>query len=175
MSAHLSPPRTLPLPLPQDRKAGDRAKSPHDSQELVGLAQFLGKRQAPWVPSRHFHSWGQPATTAPCATPSPTTWEHQRGVCAWLPRYPVSESTQVGSHRQHKSFFKEGSESHRTLQEGRVNPHFLLQLWKCPHIPQESATPRGAWACDEEEPFPLEILHRSQVLWAFYELAHPDL
>lgn len=58
------PPRTLPLPLPQERKAGNRAKSLHNSQELVGLAQFLDKHQEPWVPSRYFHSWGQSVTTA---------------------------------------------------------------------------------------------------------------
>jgi hypothetical protein len=46
----------FPFPLVQERKAGDRAKSLHKSQELAGLAQFLGKHLAPRVPGSHFHS-----------------------------------------------------------------------------------------------------------------------
>lgn len=42
-------------PFPE-KKIVHRAKRLCKSQELMGLAQFLGKHQAPRVPGSHFHS-----------------------------------------------------------------------------------------------------------------------
>lgn len=47
------PPTSLPC---QRRKAVDRAERLRKARELAGLAQFLGKHQAPRVPGSHFHS-----------------------------------------------------------------------------------------------------------------------
>lgn len=79
----LLPSTSLPC---QRRRAGDRAEKLHKARELVGLAQFLGKHQAPRVPGSHFHSPKllQAAVSALSAA-SPelpeASWGQQGGDC----------------------------------------------------------------------------------------------
>ena len=128
-----SPPRPPPVPrawssahqplpsasLPsQERKAIDRAKRLRKSRELAGLAQFLGKHQAPRVPGSHFHSLKLlRALSTSSPGPPEAIWGQQRGgreggrptpqlgggatVCAEIPRAPPKAPQQKGLGAQH--------------------------------------------------------------------------
>lgn len=78
------PATALPRPLLQERKAADRAERPCKSQELPGLAQFLGKHQAPRVPGSHFHSlkllWGRLCLSTASPGLQEASWGQQGGA-----------------------------------------------------------------------------------------------
>ena len=147
----------------------------------MGLAQFLGKHQAPWVPSRYIHSWGQPVTTVPASLcgphPPPPRDSREGSVHGFMGTGWVSECLcgliPTGNT---KASSKKGLRAPGHSRGGESTPHFLLQLWKCPHIPQESATPRGAWACPGEEPLSIRDFPQvSGPLGLFHETSHPDI
>lgn len=181
----------LSLPLPsQEKKAVDRAKRLRKSQELVGLAQFLGKHQAPRVPGSHFHSLKfhqSEADVSASSTASPglpeASWGQQR---SWAPGsktsaggpdslcwvFPTDPRTRGAGGRALArgrgmkvavcAFPLDLGNSHRSSTSKQ------LIRGRCSHTAGAPRRKGGTWTQGQQQlPLHQETPHRSPALWGF--------